>query len=179
MPLTCQKYWASELRPLFFFSFRFLFFFLLPSLFPSTCCALLSLISWQELGSRHVPIREQRYCGAVLSANLRKSALCATGHVPALLAFLSSDLKRERRKRQTWDMTRGTFSSISPSKSQKKEWPLWPWEALDWNLLRHQWLINLCHKRNPITNMVKTGADSRPFHSDLPSLKRFCTSLWT
>lgn len=106
----------------FFFPFGF-FFFSLPSLFPSTCCALLSLISWQELGSRHVPIREQRYCGAVLSANLRKSALCATGHVPALLALLSSDLKRERRKRQTWDMTRGTFSSISPSKSQKRSDP--------------------------------------------------------
>lgn len=96
--------------PAFFFFFLSVsFFFSLPSLFPSTCCALLSLISWQELGSRHVPIREQRYCGALLSANLRKSALCATGHVPALLALLFSDLKRERRKRANLRYDKGDF----------------------------------------------------------------------
>lgn len=79
----------------FLFLFYFAFFFFFPRFpFPSTCCALLSLISWQELGSRHVPIREQRYCGEVLSANLRESALCVTGHVPALPTLLSSDLKR-------------------------------------------------------------------------------------
>lgn len=55
MSLTCQKYWTSKHCPFFL----------------STCCALLSLISWQEVGSHHVPIREQRYCSEVLSPSLK------------------------------------------------------------------------------------------------------------
>lgn len=68
MPLTCQKYWTSELCPFFL----------------STCCALLSLISWQQVESRHVPIREWRYCSEVFSSDFRKSALIAMGHLPAV-----------------------------------------------------------------------------------------------
>lgn len=77
MWLTCQKYWTSKHCPFFL----------------STCCALLSLISWQEVGSRHVPIREQRYCSEVFSANMKTVSAYCYGSSASIPVLLSSDLK--------------------------------------------------------------------------------------
>lgn len=77
MSLTCQKYWTSKHCPFFL----------------SACCALLSLISWQEVGSQHVPIREQRFCSKVFSPNLKTVSAYCYGSSISIPLLLSSDLK--------------------------------------------------------------------------------------
>lgn len=107
------------------------------------------------------------------------------------LTRLSSDLKKvEKVANLRYD--KRDFSSvlfffnltslgkiIALCKCQKKGLNLLTVRRLGLKLAAACWLINLCHKKNPITNMVKMGADRRPFPSDLLSLKHFWISLLT
>lgn len=82
----------------------------------STFCALLSLISWQEVRSRHVPIREQRYSS---QAEAVSTYCCgSSASIPLLLSFdLMSTFQLVHNSREAM-MRRLIFSHLTSQNHQ-------------------------------------------------------------